>query len=554
MSKSPTKRSRVDAPSYDEIRERLNQVSTDYLPHDQFLADDDSDILPGYESDDTRSPEPDRPFPTGEPTPQFRLRRSTYVTTVETDDEGSDIGTFMSNFSYVLHLTSDQKFDPSSFSRSKPSHPLNMRSTNLPGRARMASMGWSLQDEDYNIFRPAHPNDMPERSRARIAAESANATDLPLSQAKLLDLILGEIILTWPPESKATKINRDLSLVNGHVFAVECVFPILDLWENVFINAGGSTDRRASKKLDYEGLRARLSYEPFKLHIWSVRKFELGLNSGRKHTTVLLGFVVSKEVKAMKNRFVVENPSLIDEGVAAKAFKRHECVLVDDSWVRICAPGPSSDEPENLILWGTDDPEDLTPTEEKIFGAVMFRGGVKSNVHSEYGHQVVKTAVKNIVDSVVQRNRMKRHMRQLGTMVKTSLGTTSTFSVTHEIPVPVPKEKPQMTVAYEAKIQRQKSLRVEVASATPVLQNRSFAYLEAFLPHYARQQMEVALDTGLINRFGSPDTAAFASYAYVAADHVDNDDSILRDESNFFWPEYKLILELDLDTHWTLRT
>ena len=86
----------------------------------------------------------------------------------------------------------------------------------------------------------------------------------------------------------------------------------------------------------------------------------------------------------------------------------------------------------------------------------------------------------------------------------------------------------------------------------------------------------------MLNRLGRPNTASFATYAYCAGLHLDNDESIThgwvikrgkevmsiiirvdfsnvllqqvgRRESNFVWGNHKLILQLNKGSHWFWR-
>ncbi|KAJ8455433.1 hypothetical protein ONZ45_g18945 [Pleurotus djamor] len=215
MSQSPTKRFRVEEPSPNEIRDCLNNPSTVFLPHDGLFVDDDSDFLTGYESDQSRTPEP---------------------SSLENLLLTSKYDTLHMPPLWIL-MMGNRCPDPTRLIPSMHFGPL------YPDGLDMASVGWSPQDDDYNIFRPVDAKDMPACSSAGIEVESAKPNDQPLRQANLLNLILGEIVLTWPPDSKASKTNRGLSLVNSHIFAVERIVSILDLWENVCINGGGTASK-----------------------------------------------------------------------------------------------------------------------------------------------------------------------------------------------------------------------------------------------------------------------------------------------------------------------
>ncbi|KAF4584813.1 hypothetical protein EYR38_002044 [Pleurotus pulmonarius] len=170
--------------------------------------------------------------------------------------------------------------------------------------------------------------------------------------------------------------------------------------------------------------------------------------------------------------------------------------------------------------------------------------------------------MRNIVDSVMLRENIKRGMKNHGTMVKSFMGKTSTSGVTHSIPYPVGKASDNSRLKRLQAIKDQQSLRVEIARASPVLQLRMHSMLLGYMPHYAYEQLNVAEESGLVNRFGAPDTASFASYGYSASFHVDNDDTITEgwvsgrsnrikpDESNFAWANFKLLVELEPNAHW----
>jgi hypothetical protein len=86
-----------------------------------------------------------------------------------------------------------------------------------------------------------------------------------------------------------------------------------------------------------------------------------------------------------------------------------------------------------------------------------------------------------------------------------------------------------------------------------------------FLPHFAAAQYKKAVEKKMLNRLGRPNTASFATYAYCAGLHLDNDESIThgwvikrgkevgRRESNFVWGNHKLILQLNKGSHWFWR-
>jgi len=68
----------------------------------------------------------------------------------------------------------------------------------------------------------------------------------------------------------------------------------------------------------------------------------------------------------MLNKIVVESDDILKIGVEADAYEAGDVIMVDEEWVRICRPGPDSNEMESVILWERADPEDNKPTEAKI--------------------------------------------------------------------------------------------------------------------------------------------------------------------------------------------
>ena len=98
------------------------------------------------------------------------------------------------------------------------------------------------------------------------------------------------------------------------------------------------------------------------------------------------------------------------------------------------------------------------------------------------------------------------------------------------------------------------------------------------MPPFAESALEASQRSQTLNIFGTPDYSNFASYAYAAGPHVDDDDAptsgwvvsrsakvmlsvlrssyklinmqVMRHESNFMWAGYKLLVELAQDCFW----
>ncbi|KAJ8482679.1 hypothetical protein ONZ45_g14864 [Pleurotus djamor] len=483
------------------------------------------------------------------------------------------------------------------------------------GQCRHSALDWYLPGDSPEVFRKPEPMDMPGRA-AYLNARS-KPSSLSVGVAKLLNRILGEVILTWPRQPSEV-VEASLRLVNGFIFVHECVKPIYDKWLLVVQNGGrGTGDPRSANDLDYDQLgelisnngddlagaaKARATHDQMLLKFLQLCKFveaggdswkkygfkakvspslceaiafaarekkeiqayrQLGLEAYNNATWLRCQKAPAKELEKMKGKVIIESEEILRMGVQSGAFKEDECHMIDDSWTRICRPGPIGKTLEPIILWSPRTAKDFRPTEDKIFGAVLYGGDVRTNITSAYGQATVELAMNAMVNAIQSRENVKRHMITIGTLVKTSMGKTSTNGVSHDISIHVDAAGPQAREATRLKIQEQQSLRVEITRATPILQLRMFAYLEGFMPHYAERQMHVARTSGLVNRLGTPDTTAFASYGYAAAFHVDDDDTITEgwisgrssniqsDESNFAWADFKVLLELEQHTHWT---
>ncbi len=81
--------------------------------------------------------------------------------------------------------------------------------------------------------------------------------------------------------------------------------------------------------------------------------------------------VSDAELEMMKGKVIVESSEIVDLGVASGAFEATDCVMVDESWIRISRPGLSSQTLEPLIFWAPDDETDNTPMESKIVGLLI---------------------------------------------------------------------------------------------------------------------------------------------------------------------------------------
>ncbi|KAF8219891.1 hypothetical protein L208DRAFT_1382841 [Tricholoma matsutake] len=161
---------------------------------------------------------------------------------------------------------------------------------------------------------------------------------------------------------------------------------------------------------------------------------------------------------------------------------------------------------------------------------------------------------------------VKRNIKQAGLMTK-DVGQQASYRVPYEsVPTvtPVKSEKPRQTTI--KRIEEQNQLRMDIKKYNPAIQAINFAFMQGFLPNFAKEQYAKAAEKKLINHLGRPNTSSFVTYAYCAGLHVDNDESVThgwvikrgikvtRQESNFVWGNYKLILELNQGSHWFWRS
>ncbi|KAG5222263.1 hypothetical protein IMY05_C3108000900 [Salix suchowensis] len=433
------------------------------------------------------------------------------------------------------------------------------------GIRREAALGWANPGDDFIAMKG--PMEKKMLGRMSLASAKVKMLEIPKKQAKLLHRILGEVILTWPVSAMEVG-NANLSLINGHSFYREHVEPILRIWERVVENSGGqASDWRSAKDLDYLGLRKRFEYnghnrdlraqcntnleqalqmffdviaiieskgsapasfgsiarlppalttavrESKKERLEIKAYFRLGVEAFRNATWIRCPKVSNMELDKMKGKVIVESTAIVDAGIASGAFEATDCIMVDESWIRISRPGLSSQTLEPLIFWAPDDETDNTPMESKIFGGVMYGANVRTNITSAYGQSIVQLEMRNIINSVLLRENIKRGMMSHGTMVKSYIGKTSTSGVTHSIPYPVGKASENSRPKRLQAIKDQQSLRIEITRASPGF-------------------------------------------------HIDNDDTITEgwvsgrsnrikpDESNFAWANFKLLVELEPNAHW----
>ncbi|KAG2030243.1 hypothetical protein BDR03DRAFT_1017338 [Suillus americanus] len=261
----------------------------------------------------------------------------------------------------------------------------------------------------------------------------------------------------------------------------------------------------------------------------------------------------------MRNKIVVESQEILELGLSSNAFKPEDIILVDGSWMRI--KKPNNGQHRSVILWAKDHVNDTNPTEAKIFGAVIYNAHEETSFASEHTQERVQLEMRAMMHDIRTRENCKRGMMNYGTLVKSSLGMAVTNGLLNQPEIQVAKIHENAQARTIVKHQVQSSLRISIQTARPVIQACNFAFLQGFLPHFAKEQLAKATEAHLLNRYGVPNTQAFASYGYCAAMHTDRDDSVtvgwisarshkvLDDESNFVYAEFKIILELDVNTH-----
>ncbi|KZV59974.1 hypothetical protein PENSPDRAFT_694681 [Peniophora sp. CONT] len=266
-----------------------------------------------------------------------------------------------------------------------------------------------------------------------------------------------------------------------------------------------------------------------------------------------------KSTKLVDERFIVESASIRDLALQSGALSESQMLLVDESWTRIVKPPPEAGL-VGIVLFNADTVKDDTITMADIIGGGIHGADVFTTQASEVTQGMLAMEMGQLVTNLQRKESFRRGFAQFGSMVKTSVGTSTTNGQLHQVRVPI--DAPGKSAQKQARILEQQNLRREVEANSAFIQGCNYMLLEGFLPGMAQEQMDTAVKCGLINDLGFPDTASFGSFAYCAPPHTDNDDTatmgwvsarspkILSDESNFFWSEFRVIIELAENFHW----
>ncbi|KIM78117.1 hypothetical protein PILCRDRAFT_90844 [Piloderma croceum F 1598] len=203
----------------------------------------------------------------------------------------------------------------------------------------------------------------------------------------------------------------------------------------------------------------------------------------------IVNTVVSKDVsKTMKNKIVVEYQEILELSISTKAFKPKDVILVNDQWK--CIRKPTDGRHNSIILWVKDNEFDTTPTEGKIFGVALYNAQEETKFASEHTQEHVQLEMCALMHDIQNSENCKCGMMNYGTLVKSSLG----LHVTNEL----------------ASSGLAQSYRLEIL--------HSCGGFCLILPksNWLRQLKQY---------------------------------QILDNESNFVYTEYKVILDLDVNTH-----
>ncbi|THH29402.1 hypothetical protein EUX98_g4777 [Antrodiella citrinella] len=282
----------------------------------------------------------------------------------------------------------------------------------------------------------------------------------------------------------------------------------------------------------------------------------------------------------LRGKFIAESPEIKQIAVESKACKASQVVVPNDSsWTRINKPPANTDSPVCVILY--DDSQlskDGEITDDAIVGLVVYNAETFTRHASEIDQNGVLLEAQANMQSCQFKDALKRSFHYTGSMTKSAAGTHSTNSVrTNAIPrltalsaanapvthIPAPGNATAEKVHDESGIlANQSSLRTAILKNKDIRQLHNFALLEGLSPSLAQKQMAIAKKAKLINRLGAPDTASFASFAYGAPAHNDSDDTVTmgwissrspkiqNDESNFFYSDFKVIVQFADNAHW----
>ncbi|KAI0739763.1 hypothetical protein C8Q80DRAFT_1274790 [Daedaleopsis nitida] len=395
--------------------------------------------------------------------------------------------------------------------------------------------------------------------------------------AEALRQVLKEIIIDWTPSNDTTGV--DLSLINSYIFYHQRFLPVLQrLHARATNQCTKDTTVDPQKGLDWGALLNEAperipeifnKFDSFIIGVQDIQSnpfdeegnnrdyydivqltkaFEDALEYARDHRKqrklyTQLGKTAFKnaiwipcteasedEVKTLQGKFVIESEDIKNAAIEADALSDKQILVLDNKWQKILAP-PRDVGIVAVILYDANYrlKGDMV-SKDDIVGACIYNsddqlGGIGEGIQQAMEDQA------HGVDAFVQlKIALQRGIEDRGSMVKSgTAGLHSTNGILHPASLPraVPPKSKNPKPATLAKLAEQNQLRFRLLHGqSDIIQRYSFALLQGFLPHVADKMLRHATAQRLLTVLGDPSTAAFASFAYSAALHVDKDDSV----------------------------
>ncbi|TFY51137.1 hypothetical protein EVG20_g11148, partial [Dentipellis fragilis] len=224
--------------------------------------------------------------------------------------------------------------------------------------------------------------------------------------------------------------------------------------------------------------------------------------------------ISKSELTRLDKNFIIESEEIFDLAVKNKAVDKDHAIVPDKSWTRIVKPPPSAGV-ISMIFYNADNVKNGKVKEEDIFGACIHNAQEFTAIASEISQEAVQIEAEAVVAFIQAREALRRSFSAKGSMVKSGTGLHATGGILHSVNVPVDKIKSaRPRDSAKLRIANQTALRIKVQKNKDILQAFNYAILEGFMPHWAQEQM------------------------------------IKDDESNFFYADFKLILQVATNTHW----
>ncbi|KAG1775025.1 hypothetical protein EV702DRAFT_1047157 [Suillus placidus] len=218
-------------------------------------------------------------------------------------------------------------------------------------------------------------------------------------------------------------------------------------------------------------------------------------------------FRVHKDiVTTLRKKTIVESQEILNLGISTNAFNSKTSFLM--TVVGGTFRNPPIVKCWSVILWAKDHVNDTVPTEAKIFGLALYNVQEETSFASEYTQDRVQLEMCAMMYDIQMFENCKRGMMNYGTLVKSSLEMAVTNGLLNQPEIQVAKIHENAQTRTIAKHQVQSSLRI-------VIQACNFAFLQGFLPHFAKERLAKVAEAHLLNCYRIPNTQAFAYMATV---------------------------------------